>query len=368
MLTIHDYEAAALKKLSKMTGDYYRSGANEQVTLRENRMAFRRLQIRPKFLRRDVSVRDTETTFLGTKVPFPIGVAPTAMQRMAHPEGEVATAKACQEKGVIMILSTISTASLEDVAKAAPNLTKWFQLYIYKDREITTSLVRRAEAAGFKGIVLTVDTPYFGTRTADARNNFCLPPHLTLANLTVEKKGQTKMSSKSGTSGLNEYATSLFDAGLTWKDVSWLQSITRIPIIVKGILTAEDALEAANHGVSAVIVSNHGARQLDHVAATIDCLEEVVNALKGSKVEVYLDGGVRTGTDVLKAVSLGAKGVFIGRPVIWGLSVDGQKGVKHVLDILSNEFNLAMGLAGCANINNVKEKGLVVRKGLRSKL
>ena len=190
---------------------------------------------------------------------------------MAHPDGEVANVKACSNEGVVMILSTISTTSIEDVASAGPDAIKWFQLYIYKDREVTQRLVNRAEKCGFKALVLTVDTPFFGTRLADSRNKFCLPPHLHLANLQAEKSLQ--MTAPSGeSSGLNEYATSLFDASLTWKDVEWLSTITSLPIVVKGILTADDALEATKHKVSAIIVSNHGARQLDHVSATVSLI------------------------------------------------------------------------------------------------
>lgn len=191
-----------------------------------------------------------------------------AMQRMAHPDGEIANVKACSDEKVVMILSTIATTSIEDVAAAAPETIKWFQLYIYKDRNVTRRLVERAEKSGFKALVLTVDTPFFGTRLADSKNKFCLPPHLKLANLQSEKSLQ--MTTPSGqASGLNEYASSFLDASLTWKDVDWLRTITRLPIVVKGILTADDALEATKHNVSAIIVSNHGARQLDHVPATV---------------------------------------------------------------------------------------------------
>lgn len=190
------------------------------------------------------------------------------MQRMAHPDGEIANVKACATEGVVMILSTISTTSIEDVAEAGSDAMKWFQLYIYKDRRVTRRLVERAEKNGFKGLVLTVDTPFFGTRLADSKNKFCLPPHLKLANLETEKALQMGIPSGQ-TSGLNEYAASLFDASLTWKDVEWLSTITSLPIVVKGILTPDDALEAVKHNVSAIIVSNHGARQLDHVPATV---------------------------------------------------------------------------------------------------
>jgi (S)-2-hydroxy-acid oxidase len=262
-----------------------------------------------------------------------------------------------------MILSTISTSSIEEVARAAPKLTKWFQLYIYKDRSVTKSLVKRAENAGFKGLVVTVDTPFFGTRIADSRNNFNLPPHLTLANFDSDKAIMTNKDSEK--SGLNEYANSLFDASLTWKDIQWLSGITTLPIIVKGILTQEDALEAVKHGVKGIIVSNHGARQLDHVPATIEVLKEIVDAVNDldDRVEVYVDGGFRTGTDILKAIALGARGVFVGRPIVYGIAVNGQEGVQNVIEILRKEFDQAVALSGCSSLKDVREtKNLVVRK------
>lgn len=322
MLTVKEYEEKALQVLAKSAGDYYKSGANEEVTLRDNCDAFKNYILRPRFMSVDVTSRNLKTQFLSSDVTFPIGVAPTAMQRMAHPEGEIATAKACQAMGTVMILSTISTTSIEDVATAAPSLSKWFQLYIYKDRNVTRRLVKRAEDAGFKALVLTVDTPFFGTRLADHRNSFCLPPHLELANF---KQENLQMSTDKGSS-LNAYASSLFDASLTWKDVEELTKMTKLPVLVKGVLRGEDALLAIKHKVSAIIVSNHGARQLDHVPATIDALKEVVKAVEG-QVPVFVDGGFRTGTDILKALALGARGVFVGRPVIYGLAC----GVRNII-------------------------------------
>lgn len=316
MLTVKEYEEKALSLLPKSAGDYYKSGANDESTLRDNCEAFKNYLLRPRFMSIDVTRRNLKCNLLGCDASFPIGVAPTAMQRMAHRDGEIATAKACQAMGTIMILSTISTTSIEDVASAAPSLSKWFQLYIYKDRNVTRRLVMRAENAGFKALVLTVDTPFFGTRLADNRNSFCLPPHLELANLKDEK---LQMTSNGNASALNAYANSLFDASLTWKDVEELTKMTKLPVIVKGILRGEDALLAIKHKVSGIIVSNHGARQLDHVPATIDALKEVVKAVEG-QVPVFVDGGFRTGTDILKALALGAQAVFVGRPVIYGLA------------------------------------------------
>ncbi|KAF5296283.1 hypothetical protein FQR65_LT10279 [Abscondita terminalis] len=278
---------------------------------------------------------------MGEKISMPIGVAPTAMQRMAHPDGECATAKAAQEKGTIYILSTISTSSIEEIAEAAPEGVKWFQLYVYKNREITKQLVQRAEIAGFKAIVLTVDAPVFGLRLSDVRNKFALPPHLKLANF--EDIDKREFGKDFVGSGINEYVAKSFDATLTWDDLKWLQNLTKLPILLKGILTAEDAVKAADMGVAGVIVSNHGARQVDGVPASIEALPEIAKAV-GHRIDVYVDGGFRDGVDVFKALTLGAKMVFVGRPILWGLSYDGQKGVKKVLDILGNELDNALAL------------------------
>lgn len=363
LVTVDDFEDYALATLNKQTADYYKSGANNQQTLKENKEAFLRLRIRPRCMR-DVSNRKLETLILGRTVSFPVGIAPTAMQRMSHPDGEVATVKAAAAENTVMILSTLSTSSLEDVAKAAPSATRWFQLYIYRNREVTKKLVSRAERAGFSALVLTVDTPVFGTRLADVRNRFSLPPHLKLANFN--DTNSVISADSQNNSNLNKYVDSLFDPSVTWKDIKWLKEITSLPIIVKGVLTAEDAILAVDNGVSGILVSNHGARQLDGVPATIEALPEVAKAVRG-RCEVYLDGGIRTGTDILKAIALGAKAVFVGRPILWGLSHSGEKGVKKILEILKKEFDLAMALSGCTSIEDIKPS-LVVRREFYSRL
>ncbi|XP_054724423.1 2-Hydroxyacid oxidase 1-like [Uloborus diversus] len=363
IVCVDDFEKYALNVLDKKIADYYKSGANLEQTLSENRKGFSRLRFRTRCLR-DVSNRKTNTKILGKEVAFPVGIAPCAMQRMAHPDGEEATVKGAAAEGCIMILSTLSTTSIEDVAKAAPESQRWFQLYIYKDRTVTKNLVKRAEAAGFQALVLTVDTPLFGNRLADSRNKFSLHPHLRLANFS--DADFSVIGTKSGGSNLNNYVNSLFDPSLTWSDIKWLKEVTTLPIIVKGVLTAEDAILAVDHGVSGIIVSNHGARQLDGVPSTIEALPEVVRAVAG-RCEVYMDGGVRTGTDVLKAVALGAKCVFIARPVLWALAHSGEIGVRKVLQILRDEFQLAMGLLGCASIDEVKPC-MVVREEFYSRL
>lgn len=322
VVNLDDVEKEARKKLKKSAFDYYRSGATNEYTLRENDRAFQRILIRPRVLANDVSQRSISTTVLGIPISFPVCVAPTAMQKMANEMGEIANARACQAEATIMTLSTISTTSLEDVARATPNSAKFFQLYIYKNRYLTRQLVKRAEQAGYRALVLTVDTPFMGQRYADERNQFTLPPNLRMANFPKDQEESNriqKVSSNEPSSGLTEYTSQLFDQSLTWKDVDWLKSITRLPIITKGIMTPEDALLALEHGVDAILVSNHGGRQLDTVPATIDVLPDIINVVRG-RCEVYLDGGIRRGTDIFKAIALGARAVFIGRPMVYGLA------------------------------------------------
>lgn len=347
VVNVTEYEALAKEKLPKMVFDYYASGAEDEYTLKDNRHAFERIWFRPRILI-DVSQVDLTTSVLGFKISMPIMVAPTAMQRMAHPEGELATARAVASAGTIMTLSSWATSSVEEVASVGPGI-RFFQLYVYKDRNVVAQLVRRAERAGFKAIALTVDTPRLGRREADIKNRFVLPPYLALKNFEGLDLG--KMD-KTSDSGLASYVAGQIDRSLSWKDVKWLQTITKLPILVKGVLTAEDTRLALQCGAAGIIVSNHGARQLDYVSATINALEEVVTAAQG-RVPVFLDGGVRRGTDVLKALALGASGVFIGRPVVFSLAVDGQAGVKKVLDMLREELELAMALAGCTSVKEI---------------
>ena len=348
LVEIGDFEAAARDQLSKMAYDYYASGANDQVTLRENRAAFERILLSPKMLV-DVSRIDLTTSVLGMPLNAPFMIAPTAFQRMAHRDGELATARAAQAQGIAMTLSTIASTSLEDVAAEAPEI-RWFQVYVFKDRGVTRRLVQRAEAAGYKALALTVDTPKFGRRYADVRNKFHLPPGITVANLA--DAGLEQLGQVSGESGLAAYSASLFDPTLTWKDVDWLKSITTLPVLVKGVLRADDAVLAMEHGAAGIIVSNHGGRQLDTVRASIDALPRIAEVVNG-RVPLLLDGGVRRGTDVLKALALGAQAVLIGRPILWGLAVAGQAGVEKVLTILRDEIELAMMLAGVARVHDI---------------
>lgn len=355
-ICVKDFEILAKKSLPKNAYDYYSSGADEENTLKENVDAFKRLRIRPAILR-DVSCIDTSTTILGNKIDFPICVAPTAMQRMAHPDGEVATAKAAAALGTCMVLSSWATSTIEEVNNSAPGALRWFQLYIYKDRNIVRNLVRRAEKEGYKALAVTVDTPTLGQRRRDVRNRFALPSHLSLGNFSIADAHSDGVKS-SNDSGLAAYVKDLIDPTLNWKHITWLKSITSLPIVLKGILTKESALEALESGIDGIWVTNHGARQLDGVPSSIEALPEIIEAVKG-KVEVYLDGGVQLGTDAFKALAIGATAVFVGRPALWGLSYDGEDGVKRVLEILRDEFRRVMMLAGCRNIQEIKKMMVV---------
>ncbi|WZZ29205.1 hypothetical protein YC2023_012606 [Brassica napus] len=313
---------------------------------------------RPRILI-DVSKIDMTTTVLGFKISMPIMVAPTAMQKMAHPEGEYATARAASAAGTIMTLSSWATSSVEEVASTGPGI-RFFQLYVYKNRKVVEQLVRRAEKAGFKAIALTVDTPRLGRRESDIKNRFTLPPNLTLKNfegLDLGKMDEVSIhqilsSIIANDSGLASYVAGQIDRTLSWKDVQWLQTITSMPILVKGVITGEDARIAIQAGAAGIIVSNHGARQLDYVPATISALEEVVKATQG-RIPVFLDGGVRRGTDVFKALALGASGIFIGRPVVFSLAAEGEAGVRKVLQMLRDEFELTMALSGCRSLKEI---------------
>ncbi|XP_028578040.2 2-Hydroxyacid oxidase 1 [Podarcis muralis] len=350
-ICIADFEEHAKKFLRKSVYDYYKSGADDQQTLAENVSAFSRLRLYPRMLR-NVSALDLSTSILGQKLSMPICVAATAMQCMAHADGEIATARACRSMGTGMMLSSWSTTSIEEVAQEAPEAIRWLQLYIYKDREVTRSLVKRAEKAGYKGIFVTVDTPFLGKRLDDVRNKFQLPPNLRMKNFETNDLAFSSETGYGENSGLSVYVAEAIDPSINWEDMRWLRGLTSLPIVAKGILRADDAQEAVKHGVNGILVSNHGARQLDGVPATVEVLPEIIEAV-GGKVEVFLDGGVRKGTDVLKALALGARAVFVGRPVIWGLAYKGEEGVKEVLKILKEEFQLAMALSGCQNVEAI---------------
>ena len=342
-VNLSDFERLAERVLDPMAWGYYSSGSDDMVTLRRTREAWETLRLRYRVLV-DVSRRDTATSVLGTPLSMPILVAPTAFHKLAHAEGEVATARAAGAAGTAMILSTISTCSIEEVAEAATGPI-WFQLYVYKDRQATVDLIRRAEAAGCQALVWTVDAVVWGRREPDVRNRFALPAHLSVKNLSGA--GMQDLPAEAQGSGLAAYITEFFDTALTWDDLDWLRSVTDLPIVVKGIVRGDDAARAAERGARAIVVSNHGGRQLDTSPATIEVLQEVVDAADG-RCEILIDGGVRRGTDVVKALALGARAVLIGRPALWGLAAGGQAGVEKVLEMLRREFDIAMALSGAA--------------------
>ena len=352
-LNLAEIELAARERLTPLAYEYYVGGANDEVTVRENRAAFERLSLRYHVLV-DVSRRSTRTTVLGTPVDFPVLVAPTAFQRLACDDGELATARAAAASGTVMILSTASTCTIEDVGAIGGHL--WFQLYVYTDRGLTKALVERAEASGMRAVVLTVDAPMLGRRERDLRNRFHLPDGVRLAN--VPSSGSVPMPTGHGESGLANHFASGIDAGLTWADVDWLRSITKLPLLIKGIVRGDDAARAVEHGVAGVIVSNHGGRQLDTAIASVRALPEVAEAV-GGRAEVLLDGGVRRGTDVIKALALGARAVLLGRPVVWGLAAGGESGARRVLELLRAEVDLAMALCGCPTVGDIS-RDLVV--------
>ena len=345
LINLHDFEVAGQPRLTSNALDYYRSGANDGHTLSNNQAAFARLRLRPRMLN-DVSCVRLETSVLGLPLSAPIGFAPSAFHGLAHPDAELATVRACAAAGRVMTLSTLSNTSIEEVAAQADGRL-WFQLYLYRDRELARALVERAGAAGARALVLTVDTPRLGRREANERNGFVLPPHLGMPN--VGSREQMSQIDAEGGSQLAEYFAELIDPSLSWRDVEWLRGITDLPIVLKGILTAEDAELAVQHGAAAIWVSNHGGRQLDTAVASIEALPEVVQAVDG-RAEVYLDGGIRRGTDVLKALALGARAVFLGRPVLYGLACGGEAGVSRMLDLLTEELRLAMALSGQSDV------------------
>ena len=346
-LSVADYARAAGARLSKEVFDYYEGGALDEITLRENIAGWERLKLYYHVLA-GVGDRELGTTLLGQKISMPICVAPTAFHKLACGEGEIATARAAKAAGTLFILSSLSNTAMESVFAQAAS-PRWFQLYIYRDREITRALVQRAEAAGAEAIVLTVDAPGLGTRERDTRNRFTLPDGLRVENLSPLGKGT--MPEVSG-SGLAAYVRDNFKSDLSFEDLDWLCGSTRLPILVKGVCRGDDARRAVEHGAKAIVVSNHGGRQLDTAPATSEVLPHIVDAV-GDRCEIYVDGGVRRGSDVLKAIALGARAVVGGRPILWGFTVAGEKGALNILEILRRELDEAMLLCGCTRLSHI---------------
>jgi (S)-2-hydroxy-acid oxidase len=399
-LTISELEKLAAERMDKQTRDYYNEGADSGSTLAENISAYQKYRIRPRVLR-DISAINTSVSIFGHENSVPLGVAPTAMQGLAHPDGELATARACAKMGVVMGLSSFSTTSLEDVKGALGDRHPGvLQLYLFEDREESRRLIQRAKAAGYKAVFLTVDTPVLGRRNLEIRNQFTLPKHLKVANFNRDGDGaETKdrdaeahqarqkinedtaqttpnnSSKRTPPRGPITFHTHAPNPTLCWdRDIAWLkeQCHPEMEVWVKGIATGEDALLACHHGVDGIVVSNHGGRQLNGAIATIDALPEVAEAVRSQskKIPVHVDGGIRHGTDVFKALALGADFVWIGRPVLWGLAYKGQEGVELCLKLLSDEIRLCMGLAGVTRVEDIGKEYLVKidRSGFVSRL
>ncbi len=347
LFNLHDYEQAARERLSQMAYEYYAGGAEDEMTLRENRAIYERFKLAPRMLRA-VAERDASTTLLGQPLKAPLLIAPMAFMKMAHPEGELAVARAAAARGLGMIVSTMATYAFDEITAAAPGGLRWFQLYAFKDRGLTRALVENAEAAGHKAVALTVDMPVLGRREADLRNQFGLPEGVIIKN--IANLLSADQQSKAG--GVLAYRSSERNDNLSWEDIDWLRSITRMPVLVKGILRADDARLAVEHGVAGVIVSNHGGRQLDGAVSTLEALPAIADAV-GDQVALLVDGGIRRGTDWLKAMALGAHAVLLGRPALWGLAVNGEAGVGHVLDLLLAEFDMALALCGCHDVSEI---------------
>jgi 4-hydroxymandelate oxidase len=348
LTNLHELEALARTRLPQMAWDYYAAGADDEHCVRRNCEAYARIALHYHVLV-DVARRELATTVLGHRIAMPIAVAPTAFQRLAHPEGELASVRAAGDAGTIFVLSTLSNTPVEDVVAAATGPV-WFQLYLYKDRGATEGLVHRVEAAGCAALVLTVDAPLLGRRERDIKNRFALAAELAVANLMPA--GYGAMPAVAAESGLAAYFASLIDPALTPDAITWLRARTRLPILVKGVVRADDARRAIAAGAAGVIVSNHGGRQLDAAPATIDVVAAIADAV-ADHGEILLDGGIRRGTDVIKAVALGARAVLVGRPVLWGLAAGGRAGVAAALEVLRRELDLAMALCGCPDVARI---------------
>ncbi len=346
VLTLAGFEPLARERLEQAVFDYIAGGSWDEITLRENVDAFRRRRLRPRVLV-DVSSVDTSTTVLGRSVAAPVGLAPAAFQGLFHPDGEVAAARAAAASNLLYCLSTLSSRPLEEVSVASPGGPRWFQLYVQKDRGLTRELVQRAAGAGYQAIVLTVDLPVVAIRERDLRSSIAFP---AVGNFTPE--GTTAAVE------LGKAISFLEDPTLSWRDLEWIRAASDLPLVIKGVLTGEDALLGVEQGAAGIVVSNHGGRQLDRVLPTIDVLEEIVEAVDG-RAEVYLDGGVRRATDVLMALALGARAVFIGRPYLFALAVAGEDGVGHALRLLTAELEIAMALLGVRTVSEVERSHVV---------
>ena len=357
-VNLDELEADAKPLLTEDAYGYYSSGADSQWTLSENRAALHRYRLLPRCLV-DVSNVDTSCELFGRKLAMPILVAPMAMQRLCDPDGELAMARAATAAGSAMILSTMATASVEEVAATGCS-PLWFQIYVLTRRDVTAAMVKEAEALGYEALVVTVDAPRLGKREVDERRKFTLPPGLALKNLEkiTAAAAQPEDGAEVDGSKFGRHFSKLIDDSLTWEFVRWLKGETKLPVLVKGILAPDDARKAVQHGVDGIIVSNHGGRQLDFAPSAVDMLPHVLAAVGGA-VPVLVDGGLRRGTDVVKCLALGATAVLVGRPMLWALTLGGQDGVEQALGVLQDEVELCMALLGCRTVAEVTADFLI---------
>jgi 4-hydroxymandelate oxidase len=349
-VNIYEYEELAKAKMGQGEYDFIAGGATDEITLHRTRAVFDAIMLRPRMMV-DISQRDLGTTVLGQHIRLPIMLDPAGNHAAAHSEGELASARAAGAGGTLMVLSAQSSRTLEEVAQAATG-PLWFQSYFFKDRGLTLEMAQRAEAAGYAALCLTLDAKVKPKRERNIRNNYTGPASPNYAHINVT--GSTWSFGLDGPTGAND----LRDPASTWADLDWLAAHTRLPLVAKGIMVGEDGRRAAEHGAKGVIVSNHGARYLDTTLATIEALPEVVEGVAGL-AEVYLDGGIRRGTDVFKALALGARAVLIGRPVFWGLAVAGEAGVRMVLEMLRDELDATMGMCGRTTVASIDRECLV---------
>ncbi|HEY2361919.1 MAG TPA: alpha-hydroxy acid oxidase [Candidatus Angelobacter sp.] len=344
------FEPLARQRLSQMAYDYVRSGGADEITMRENRLAFERLRLSPRVLS-DVSQLDTRISLFGTEHEHPIMLAPIAYHRLYHAEGEAGTARGAGAAGAVMVVSSFTTTAIDEIARNT-RAPIWFQLYVQRDRAFTKDMVQRAVAAGCKAVCLTVDTPVLGCRYGQL--SFGLPSHLEcvhLRGLDLKAPG-FKTETQGHKMQRGNIYDPIFDPSFNWKDLEWLRTVAGVPVLLKGVLSPEDGRRAIDYGVDGIIVSNHGGRNLDLLPATIDALPGVVEAIAG-RIPVLLDSGIRRGTDVLTALALGAKAVFVGRPYIYGLAIAGARGVERVISIVRDEFQRAMALTGRRSIAEI---------------
>uniref|UniRef100_A0A7S2V2J3 FMN hydroxy acid dehydrogenase domain-containing protein n=1 Tax=Fibrocapsa japonica TaxID=94617 RepID=A0A7S2V2J3_9STRA len=364
IISLDDFQAQAKKLLSKALYEYVASGSDDEQTLAENKQAFKRCFLRPRMMKA-VEPLDTRTTIFGDTFSMPVFISPHGVHKLMHSDGEEATSRAAAEAGILMGVSQHATTSLEDVARAAPHGCRWFQAYILKDRELTGSIIQRAVKAGYKAIILTVDSVRFGSREADWRNEFSgLPPGFSLPNYP-----STDGYGDRAKDAWDQNTEKLFDAQIEWQEgIALIRQYTDLPIVVKGLLTEEDAVAALDAGASGIFVSNHGGRQVDGCLSSFECLEPIVQAVRshprsqgGEKIPVFLDSGVRRGTDVFKALALGASGVFLGRPVFFSLATAGQEGVSHMLGLIREEFEATMALCGCRTLSEITRSHVLLK-------